>query len=276
MAIKISQKTLEFLRDIIVGGGERSPYKTKRELVRFFNNLGFNDNYENEDCNLLSRRRSDYTEDRLKELNEDGRINEVLEAYFSPINFIESEYDLNFLINEFNKYLEYDGYNLILENKKIRIVTIDNELIKTEELYNLNNEVIRENIEKCDKKIEEGDFAGAITNARTFLESLLLYIYKEIEKKDYDFDGDLPKLYKEIVNNTMNIRINEKDDVKKILGGLSSIIFGVSSISNKMADRHGRLNNYDDETQEIFSILAVNAVKTLALFLYHYFMKEVK
>lgn len=269
MDIRISQKTLEFLRDIITGDKKLSPYKKGPELVRFFNDLGFNDTYG---PGFPSRRH--YTETKLNELNEKERIKDVLEAYFSPINFIDDEISLNNLISEFNKYLEYDGYKLEIKGKKVHIISIAEEPIKTPGIYKLDNEVIRENIEKCDRKIEEGDFAGAITNARSFLESLLLYIYKEIKKEDYKFTGDLPRLYKDISRLIkLNIEKNTEDDLNKILRGLISIVSGASGISNRMADRHGRLVNYDKEMHKQISILVVNSVKTLALYLNHSYNK---
>ncbi len=264
MKIKISQKTLAFLRDIITGDKKLSSYKSGPELVRFFNSLGFNDVYGQ---GFPSRWY--YVETKLNDLNEQERISDVLEAYFSPINFIEEEMKLNDLIDKLNKYLEYDGYKLDIKGKKVKIVSIIHEIIEAPEIYKLDSEFIRENIEKCDEKIKDGDFTGAITNARTFLETLLLYIYKNIRKEDYNFTGDLPRLYKD-VSKLVKLNIEEKteDDIKKVLSGLTSVVSGISGISNRMADRHGRLTEYDKESQRHLSILTVNSVKTLSLYLY--------
>ena len=64
-----------------------------------------------------------------------------------------------------------------------------------------------------------------------------------------------------------------EDNVKRVLGGLASIVFGISGISNRMADRHGRLTKYDKDVQKHLSILAVNSVKTLSLYLYNCYKK---
>lgn len=272
MKIKFSQKTLEFLRDIITGDKGLSPYKTGPELVRFFNALGFDDKYGQ---GFPSRWY--YVETKLNELNKRGQMHKVLETYFSPINFIGEEDLLNGLVNFLNEYLEYDGYKIEIKKREIKILDIANEIIKTPQIYKLNNEFIRENIEKCDKKIEEGDFAGAITNVRTFLESFLLYVYKIIKKENYKFTGNLPKLYKDMSNLVeLNIDKNIEDDIKKVLGGLFSIVSGIAGISNRMADRHGRLYGYDKEMQRHLSILAVNSVKTLSLYLLYSCYKKSK
>jgi len=269
MEIKISQKTLEFLRNIITGDKRISTYKSGPELVRFFNTIGFNDTYGQ---GFPSRWY--YVETRLNELNKQGKINKVLEAYFSPINFIDEEAKLYDLIDKLNKYLEYDGYRLEIKGKKVKIASIADEIIEVPEMYKLDSEVIRESIEKCDKKIEEGDFSGAITSARTFLETLLLYIYRKIKKEPYNFSGNLPRLYKDVSKLVkLKIEKNTEDDVKRMLGGLASIVFGISGISNRMADRHGRLTKYDKEVQKRLSVLAVNSVKTLSLYLYNCYKK---
>ena len=263
MEVRVSQKTLEFLRDIITGDKKLSPYKSGPELVKFFNSLGFNDVYGQ---GFPSRWY--YTETKLQQLNEHGRISDVINAYFNPINFIGIENLLNDLVDLTNKYLEFDGYKIEIRNRKVRIIAIVDEILETKEIYKLNNEIIRENIEKCDKRIEEGDFSGAITSARTFLESLLLFIYKEFTKEDYRFKGDLPRLYKDVTKLIgLNLEKNTEEDIKKVLGGLISVVSGISGISNKVADRHGRLNEYKKEILKPLSILIVNSVKTLSFYI---------
>jgi len=269
MEVKVSQKTLEFLRDIITGDKKLSPYKSGPELVKFFNSLGFNDVYGQ---GFPSRWY--YTETKLQELNEHGRISEVINAYFNPINFIGKENLLKDLVDLTNKYLEFDGYKIEICNRKVRIIAIVDEILETKEIYKLNNEIIRENIEKCDKRIEEGDFSGAITSARTFLESLLLFIYKEFTGEDYEFNGNLPRLYKDVTKLIgLNLEKSTEEDIKKLLGGLISIVSGISGISNRVADRHGRLNEYKNEVLKPLSILIVNSVKTLSLYLLNVYEK---
>jgi hypothetical protein len=269
MEIKISSKTLEFLRDIITGDKKLSPYKSGPELVKFFNSLGFDDKYGQDFPS-----RWYYTETKLKEMNKRGRVSDVINAYFNPINFIGKEFTLNKLINLMNRYLEFDGYKIEIQNKKVKIISITDEIIETKEIYKLNNEVIKENIEKCDKKIKEGDFTGAITNARTFLESFLLYIYQDIKKEDYKFTGDLPRLYKDVSNLIkLNIEKNTEGDIKKISSGLTSIVSGIAGISNSLADRHGKLIQYDKKMLKSLSILAVNSVKTLSFYIFKVYKK---
>ncbi|NPV13793.1 abortive infection family protein [candidate division WOR-3 bacterium] len=265
MEVKISQETLEFLRDVITGDKKISAYNSGPKLVSFFNSLGFNDTYGR---GFPSRR--DYTETRLRELNEQERINEVFEAYFNPRNFIGKEDLLYKLRDRINEYLKYDGYKLEINDRRAMLVSTAVETIEVPEISKLDNEVIRENIEKCDNRIKNGDFTGAITSARSFLEGLLLYIYLQIKGEKYTFTGDLPRLYKDVAKLIikLNTAENTANDIKKVLGGLTAIVAGVSGISNRMADRHGRLAQYNQEMLRHVSILTVNSVKTLSLYLY--------
>jgi len=260
--MKVSHKTIEFLIDMITGNGKFSEYKSGPELVRFFNNLGFHDMYGQ---GFPSRWY--YVEHKLLQLNNQGRIDEVLKSYLSPINFVEKENQLNELIEKTNKYLEFDGFKIILQNKTIKISPIDNNHIEVNKVPKIDNEFIRENLDKCDRKIAEGDNSGAITNARTLLETILLYIYREIKGEDFNFNGDLNKLYKEVTN-TLKFSKDKKieQSIKQVLGGISTVINGIAGISNKLGDRHGKLNEQYKPGKSM-AILVVNATKTLSEFL---------
>jgi hypothetical protein len=263
--MKVSHKTIEFLIDMITGNGKFSEYKSGPELVRFFNNLGFHDMYGQ---GFPSRWY--YVEHKLLQLNNQGRIDEVLKSYLSPINFVEKENQLNELIEKTNKYLEFDGFKIKLQNKTIEILPIKdnhNYHIEVNKVPKIDNEFIRENLDKCDRKIAEGDNSGAITNARTLLETILLYIYREIKGEDFNFNGDLNKLYKE-VSNTLKFSKDKKieQSIKQVLGGISTVINGIAGISNKLGDRHGKLNEQYKPGKSM-AILVVNATKTLSEFL---------
>jgi hypothetical protein len=263
--MKVSHKTIEFLINMITGNGKFSEYKSGPELVRFFNNLGFHDMYGQ---GFPSRWY--YVEHKLLQLNNQGRIDEVLKSYLSPINFVEKENQLNELIEKTNKYLEFDGFKIKLQNKTIEILPIKdnhNYHIEVNKVPKIDNEFIRENLDKCDRKIAEGDNSGAITNARTLLETILLYIYREIKGEDFNFNGDLNKLYKE-VSNTLKFSKDKKieQSIKQVLGGISTVINGIAGISNKLGDRHGKLNEQYKPGKSM-AILVVNATKTLSEFL---------
>jgi hypothetical protein len=85
----------------------------------------------------------------------------------------------------------------------------------------------------------------------------------------------LPRLYKDLTKFIgLNLEKSTEDDIKKVLGGLISVISGISGISNKVADRHGRLNKYKKEILKPLSILIVNSVKTLSFYILNVYEKN--
>lgn len=127
---------------------------------------------------------------------------------------------------------------------------------------------IREQIEKCEAKIVNKDFDGAITNARTLVESVCLFIVEETGKP-YKHDGNLIKLYKEVRGiMRMNPEQYEEDSLKQILSGIISLINGLSSIRNTMSDSHGKPKSKIYKPSYRHAILAVNAAKVVSEFLF--------
>jgi hypothetical protein len=82
-------------------------------------------------------------------------------------------------------------------------IETDSILIPTGNLSDIGFGYVTEQIDKCNQKIEAGDYDGAITNARTLVENVCIFLIEE-EKGPFEYNGDLPKLYKE-VNKTIGI-----------------------------------------------------------------------
>lgn len=144
----------------------------------------------------------------------------------------------------------------------------ETELVETNALENIDFEYIQEQVKKCNNKIAEKDYEGAITNSRTLLESICLYIF---EKKvgQYDYKGNLIKLYKD-VSQILNMTPADYPDgnLKQILSGVFSIINGVSGLRNDFSDAHGNSPNRTYKVDERHAILTVNLSKTIAEYLY--------
>ncbi len=122
---------------------------------------------------------------------------------------------------------------------------------------------------KCEAKIATGDFDGAITNARTLTEAVLLAIEREITKAVLPYDGDLPRLYKR-VQGLLNLGPEQKglaESLKSVLGGLAAIVQGLATLRNRMSDAHPR--QYLPRRHH--AQLAVNSAKTLCQFLFDTF-----
>lgn len=150
----------------------------------------------------------------------------------------------------------------LAKSENLLLETIDIE----EDMNEVNNEFINEQIEKCNKKIIEKDFDGAITNARSLLEQVLLSIECKILGSKSEYDGDLLKLYKR-VRKLLNLDSDDRsidNSLNEITRGLTSVISGLSSISNNLSDRHAQKYKPDKR----HSILCVNSSFIICKFLF--------
>lgn len=144
----------------------------------------------------------------------------------------------------------------------------EHEIISCKGLKEVGFEYIKEQIEKCEEKIMKHDYNGAITNARTLVESICLYILEE-SRILYEFDGNLIKLYKEVYKVLkMDPAMYQKDCFKQILSGIISIMNGLSNLRNVMGDAHGRSKTKYYKPTDRHAILAVNIAKVISEFLY--------
>jgi hypothetical protein len=108
---------------------------------------------------------------------------------------------------------------------------------------------------------------GAITSARTLIESTLKHILDE-QKIEYNENAELPELYREVAK-SLNLAPEQHHEsiFKQILGGASGIISGLGAIRNKLGDAHGKSKN-SVKPSERHSELAVNLAGTMAVFLF--------
>jgi uncharacterized protein (TIGR02391 family) len=120
--MKISSKTIDYLKGIITGDSRKTLYLSGLNLVSFFGNFGFDDEYGQ---GFPSR--WFYCEQKLLELNNQNRIEEVIEYYYKPINFIENKEVYNKIIQELNEYLAFDDLELKVETKTVKLQNKINE-----------------------------------------------------------------------------------------------------------------------------------------------------
>lgn len=116
-----------------------------------------------------------------------------------------------------------------------------------------------------ERKISDPE--GAITIARTLIESLLKYILDE-QGLEYGESIELSELYKEVAK-LLNMAPEQHQEqiFKQILGGANGIISGLGSMRNKLGDAHGKTKS-SIKPQERHSELAVNLAGTMAIFLF--------
>jgi hypothetical protein len=108
------------------------------------------------------------------------------------------------------------------------------------------------------------DPEGAITSARTLLESVCLYIL-ESRGKILDAKGDLPALYKATAE-ALGLDAKKEDDaaIRQVLGRCAGLAQGIATLRNQFGDAHGRLGK---GAQRRIAHLAANVASTLCTFL---------
>ena len=111
-----------------------------------------------------------------------------------------------------------------------------------------------------------GDPEGAITSARTALESVCKHILEESDIEDKS-KGDLVKLYKATAGELKLSPGGYSEDIfKQILGGCAGIAAGLAGLRNAYGDSHGKGKSHP-RPQPRHARLAINATMTLAEFL---------
>lgn len=109
------------------------------------------------------------------------------------------------------------------------------------------------------------DAEGAITSARTLLESMCKHILDE-EGIAYDDKDDLPKLYRK-TSERLNIAPSQHTEevFKQILGGCTAAVEGLGTLRNRLSDAHGK-GKIAARPRPRHAELAVNLSGALAMF----------
>lgn len=270
--IRLTDKTLSALAFIICGGSQSSnkellgPYRSGPEILAFFNRLtGSDDKYQDGFGSRMPE-----TISRLEAINKTPLMTSAIEAAVHPADYIDCGKDVTKAVEHLNQYLQHDGFELQKIGLIYRLVEIAGTSVGVRVSSSLDSDYIREQIDKAEQKIALGDYDGAITNARTLLEGVILEIERFITGKEPVQDGDLPKYYKR-TQKLMNLDPAQiakdgkpiPESLAMVLRGLSSIVQGIAEARNKASDAHARSFKPDKRHAE----LVVNGSKTVADYL---------
>ena len=215
--------------------------------------------------------RSTLTEDELHKVNGTETMKRIIEDAVDSRHYLNTEYNVESAVNFINEYLIYDGLELIKIGLLYELQPKDCEnFILSELSESLDSKkdehvFILEQAGKCRQKVEDGDYDGAITNARSMVEGVMEDFLSRTRGESPRCDGDLNKLFKH-VKNDLDLDVNSvglDGTLKQTLSGLNSIVTGLAGLSNKMGDRHAR--EYKPEKHH--AALAVNTAFTLCAFL---------
>lgn len=110
------------------------------------------------------------------------------------------------------------------------------------------------------------DPEGAITMARTLLESVCKHILEEAQVT-YEESPELNKLYKQTAEHLKLAPSQHTEQVfKQILGGCTSVVEGLGALRNRLSDSHGR-GKVGVKPAPRHAELAVNLAGALAVYL---------
>lgn len=181
------------------------------------------------------------------------------------------------LVHAFNGHLAPDGWELvegkpisgrptyIAQHRSVATISIQHDIDI------LSDEYVRELDTKCESRLSQQDLDGAVTVARTLLETVLGELELRLAGAKGDYKGDLPKQFKRV---TKLLRMDEErtdldERFKDVIRGLIQVANGLASIRNKASDGHTRARKPALHHARV----TVNSARTVVGFLvesYHY------
>ena len=175
-----------------------------------------------------------------------------------------------FIKCKFSTYLErrkfiYSEFAPLLEFLETGSKTPSDQTV-SEGLKRFNVENVHTAWEKAlDRR--QSDPEGAITAARTLLETVCKHILDESAIQYNGNEIELPQLY-HLVSNELRLSPSQHTEevFKQILGGCSAIINGLGTLRNRLGDAHGQGKNPVRPAAR-HAELAVNLAGSVALFL---------
>jgi len=278
---KFSPQLISFLADAITGGrctmNNESPwpYRTGDEIAKFFRQCGYN-------MGRLSFSRVLWTEEILSQINDkEGIIGvcKIIERLLDPRDWLNNKKLLNQLVTELNKYLHFNGYEIIFDGVKERHCVREKDksspIIKeaTKKLA-LDVPTVRKDFERALSSVST-DPEAALTSASSLIESVCKTILDEMAEP-YPKDQDISHLIDAVVKKLNLSPIGHIDqDIKRILGGFSNIVKGVGSLRTKLGTAHGRGKSHLPVDSSL-ARLSIGAASTAAIFLLETFENRKK
>ncbi|MDH3729368.1 MAG: abortive infection family protein [Myxococcales bacterium] len=257
MTLVLSPDSHDALVRLICGDEAPSPYRKGAKLVEFFNALGFEDSYGQ---GFPSRKA--YCADRLKACDPD-QLESAITRAVDPRHYLDVEGGVQPAVDFLNSRLHFDdlelaptakGYQLLRRHTGA-LLSMETEGIRLDE-YSIAR--IDENFEKARQKLSLGDYSGAITNARTLLESVIGGIERRlgVSASGERLPTRFSRLRKLLADRVDPTAVN-------ILKGFGGVVQGIAEARNSMSDAH----EGDREPLDYEARLVVESSSVIAAFL---------
>ncbi|MGX1373853.1 hypothetical protein RKD56_000971 [Priestia megaterium] len=187
------------------------------------------------------------------------RDSRSVEEFIQFLLFDNSPYgeNMTYISSIFNPFVDM----LELENIEIKILHIE---CKVPEELSYNH--ILEDISKCEKRIETGDYSGALTSARSLIEGVCKEIIYNIDGEDVGGSPNLPNLFKKVRSHLNLDPSNEalQKPLQQVISGLIQVVQGLNEVRNIGGDGHTRKVSPSLH----HALLVVNSAKTVVNFLF--------
>ena len=194
-------------------------------------------------------------------------LNPILPRFVRTCRNADQFWD--FIKNEFSTYRErraflWDSFRPVLEFLEAPVGSPNYSTISGD-LGKLDSSQVQLAWNKAMERLVD-DPEGAITSARTLLESVCKHILDE-STKPYEDNSDLPKLYG-LTARELSLAPDQHSEqiFKQILGGCQSVVNGLAGVRNRFGNAHGQGSNQVRPSQR-HAKLAVNLAGSMAAFL---------
>lgn len=242
----------------------------KKDLRRTYNDYVEKNRYSLENINMYLED-EDYKQARIVILKLSKEHEISLPPIFKDcrtveefIQYISNDYNssigdnLSYISTLFNPFIDY----VDMQNIEVKIIHIKCEVPKE-----LNYNHILEDIVKCEDRIDNGDYSGALTSAKSLIEGVCKEILFSIEGKEVEVKPSLPELFKD-VRTHLNLDPSNKalqKPLKEVISGLIKVVHGLNEARNISGDTHTRKG----KPSLHHALLVVNSAKTVVNFLFH-------
>ncbi|MGK7380030.1 abortive infection family protein [Planococcus sp. 1R117A] len=234
----------------------------KTFVMKYFENKGIDfellvSNHDfRKSVSIIKKIASEKNEELPRFLNGCRTVEEFLSGIFFEIE--ERRYMLDWISHVYNPYISY------LEEKMYEIEIVKVEADIPEELTYVS---IVSDLENCSSRIEKGDYAGAITSAKTLVEGVCKELLSILGEDTSNKSEKFPKLVSRTLH-SLNLNASSEElniHLKEIVSGLSKTISGLNDVRNAGGDSHSKTLNPSFH----HAVLAVNSAKTVTSFLFH-------
>jgi uncharacterized protein YqgV (UPF0045/DUF77 family) len=185
-------------------------------------------------------------------------IDEVVAFLSNEMERDDNQFTLKGIVTaSFNEFIDY------LEDERIDIQVVH---VACEVPDELTFEHILESIQKCENRIKDEDYSGAVTSAKTLVEGTCKEILQKFNET-VDSKTDLPALFTKV---RQKLNLNPSDpnldkSLKEVLTGLIKIVNGISEVRNSHGDSH--IPKYKIDRHH--ALIVVNSAKTVVTFLFN-------